>query len=104
MSDLPTHQEIIGRIIVGQDLPLRPFLVNPGCQEAARLNGGSLRGVVGWMRVTVGGKHGHAGRNQSDPQFLKYRSRSRTDMIPTTRPSSVIARCRMPFSAMRSLA
>ena len=37
MSDLPTHQEIIGRIIVGQDLPLRPFLVNPGCQEAARL-------------------------------------------------------------------
>ena len=31
VSDLPTHQEIIGRIIVGQDLPLRPFLVNPGC-------------------------------------------------------------------------
>ena len=67
MSDLPTHQEIIGRIIVGQDLPLRPFLVNPGCQEAARLNGGSLRGVVGWTRVTVGGKYGHAGRIRAIP-------------------------------------
>ena len=44
VSDLPTHQEIIGRIIVGQDLPLRPFLMNPGCQEAARLRGKTIVG------------------------------------------------------------
>ncbi len=44
MSDLPTHQEILGRIIVGQDLPLRPFLVNPGGQETVCLGGETIVG------------------------------------------------------------